>query len=304
MSPTRSYGRRRVEVTSLDRVYYPEAGVTKEDVLDYYERVAEVMLPHLEDRPLSLQRFPEGLAGDGFYQKGVPEHFPDWIGRAEVALKDGGTQPQVVVRDVATLIWLAQHGTLTFHAWLSRAPELHSPDRMVVDLDPEAEGDFDSVRRAARDVRALFEEAGLAPFLMVTGSKGLHLWAPLRPGPDFDEVRAFARELTEHLAAEHPDRYTTEIRKKKRRGRLFLDVARNAYAQTAVAPYSLRPRPGAPVATPLEWDELGSLEGPRRWTLRSVPRRLAHRDDPWKGMGRRAVTLEAARSRWARARSS
>ncbi len=299
MSPVRRYGSRSVEVTSPDRVYYPDTGVTKEDVLDYYEAVAGPMLRHLEGRPVSLQRFPEGLGGEGFYQKEVRDHFPDWIGRAEVALKDGGTQPQVVVGDVATLIWLAQHGTLTFHSWLSRTPDLNRPDRLVVDLDPGEGGGFDAVRRAARDVRALFEATGLVPFLMVTGSRGAHVWAPLRLGPDFDEVRAFARELTDRLAAEHPDRYTTEIRKAKRGDRLFLDVARNAYAQTAVAPYSLRPRPGAPVATPLEWDELGSLEGPRRWTIRSVPRRLAHREDPWKGMGRSAVSLARARERWA-----
>lgn len=301
MSPVRRYGSHEVELSNLDKVFYPDAGITKGDIVDYYEKVAGPLLSHARGRPLSLQRFPDGIEADGFYQKQVPDHFPSWIRRAEVPLKDGGSQEQVVADRAATLAFLAQQGVITLHAWTSRTPDLERPDRMVFDLDPgEGEG-FEAVRRAASRLRELLEEVGLAPFVMLTGSSGAHVQVPLRKGPGFDEVRAFARTLADHLAAEEPERYTTEVRKKKRKGRLFLDVARNAHGQTAVLPYSLRPLPGAPVATPLEWDELASVEGPRRWTLVSVPRRMGQRDDPWKGMGRRAAGLEKARERWERA---
>lgn len=300
MSPARRYGSREVELTNLDKVFYPDAGFTKGDVVDYYDGVAEHLLPHARGRPLTLQRFPDGIGGEGFYQKAVPDHFPPWVERVEVPLKEGGSQDQVTAGDRATLAYLAQQGTLTLHAWTSRAPEVLRPDRMVFDLDPgESEG-FEAVRRGAAELRELLEEVGLTPFVMLTGSKGAHLRVPLRRGPGFDRVRAFARQVADHLASRDPGRYTTEVRKEKRRGRLFLDVARNAHGQTAVVPYSLRALPGAPVAAPLDWDEVASVEGPRRWTLTSVRRRLAQRDDPWKGMGRRAAGLERAEERWER----
>jgi bifunctional non-homologous end joining protein LigD len=200
----------------------------------------------------------------------------------------------VVADSVATLAFLVQQGVITLHPWTSRDPELEHPDLVVFDLDPGDEEGFEGVRGAAQDLRALLGELGMTPFVMLTGSDGAHVRVPVRRGPSFDDVRTFARQVTEILARRSPERYTTAVRKEKREGRLFLDVARNALGQTAVAPYSLRARPGAPVAAPLEWDELGTVEGPRRWTLASVPRRLAQRSDPWKGMGRHAVSLEGA----------
>lgn len=299
MSPTRRYGARSVELSNRDKVLFPDDGLTKGDLVDYYEKVADLLLTHVRDRPLTLKRHPDGIGSDGFYQKEASDHFPEWIRRIRVPLKGGGEQVQVGVDDTASLVYLAQQGTVTFHAWTSRAPELEKPDRMIFDLDPGEEGAFDVVREAARELRELLEGVGLAPFLLVTGSSGLHVRVPLRRDPGFDRVRAFARRVAELLARRRPHRYTVEVRKKKRKGRLFLDVARNGHGQTAVVPYSLRTLPAAPAAVPLEWDELGALEGPRRWTLASVGRRMGQREDPWKGMGRRAASLEAAEERWA-----
>jgi bifunctional non-homologous end joining protein LigD len=242
--------------------------------------VSEWMLPHVRARPVSMQRFPDGIAKKGFFHKDIPDYFPDWIRRAELA-KAGGTITHVTISDADTLVYLVGQNTITPHVWLSRADRVRQPDRLVFDLDPPG-GDFAAVRRAARRTGDLFRELGLAPFAQVTGSKGVHVWAPLRRGADFDEVRSFARDAAEVLADRHPDELTIEIRKAKREGRILLDVARNAYAQTAVPPYAARPRPGAPVATPLEWEELSDAKlRPDRWTVRTVLRRLRAKGDPW-----------------------
>jgi bifunctional non-homologous end joining protein LigD len=288
---TRRYGPRTVELSNEDKVLFPGDELSKGDLIDYYERIADHILPHLEGRPLVVQRFPDGIGEDGFYQKQVGEHFPDWIATVQVELAGSGDRQELVVcDDVSTLVYLANQACLVLHPWLSRADALEHPDLLVVDLDPPSGDDFQPVRQAAREVKALFEELGLAPFVKLTGSKGVHVAVPLDGEADFDTVRSFAREAMELLAERHPDSLTTEQRKDQRRGRLFLDVGRNAYGQTAVAPYSVRPRPGAPVSAPIEWEELGRF-GPRHVTVGSVFRRLAQRDDPWKGLRRRAHSL-------------
>jgi bifunctional non-homologous end joining protein LigD len=291
-------GRRVVEISSPDRVLFPDAGLTKRDLAAYYVAVAPWMLPHVRERFVSLQRFPQGIEGAGFYQKDVPEHFPDWI-RREVVGKEGGTLCQVVIGDAASLAYLANLGTITLHAWTSRVDRPREPDRVVFDLDPSLpdwRAAFADVIRTARDLRATLEQLGLAPYPMASGSRGLHLVAPLRRGADVDEVRAFAADVAALLARRDPDRLTIEHRKAKRGDRIFLDVARNGYAQTAVAPYSVRARPGAPVAAPLEWSELDEPDaGPRRFTIRNVLERLERQGDPWAGMGRHARGLGPAR---------
>ena len=298
MTPTVRIGSRTFEVTHPDKVYFPDAGFTKDDVLGYYRAVAPHFLRHAAGRPLTLQRFPDGIGAEGFYQKKAPDAFPDWIPRVEVPLADGSTQTQVTVHGEVDLAFLVQQGTITFHAWTSRADALERPDRMVFDLDPAEGAGFDTVRDTARRLRDEMEGVGLASYPMVTGSSGMHVLVPLRSGPNFGTVRGFARRVADALAGAHPDELTTEVRKEKRRGRLFLDVARNAAGQTAVAPYSLRARSGAPAATPLSWDELGRVPGSDRYTLPAALRRLAQADDPWKGRGRRAASLERAMEAW------
>lgn len=295
MSTTRRFGPYQVELDNLDKVLFPDTWITKGEVVDHYEGVAPWILPHLEGRPLTLQRFPDGIGEEGFYQKSVPDHFPDWVSRVEVPLAEGGRQEQVTAENTATLVYLAQQGTLTLHPWLSRAPSLLQPDRMVVDLDPGEGGDFSQVRSAALRLKDLLDAVGLPPLVMLTGSSGAHLVTPLRVGPDFDQVRKLARRLVEHLVEEQPEELTVAPRKVERRGRLYLDVARNARGQTAVAPYALRALPGAPVATPLTWEEFRRTRDPRRHTLTSIRHRLEETGDPWKGVGRRARSLDRAR---------
>lgn len=289
-----------IELSNPDKVLFPDAGITKGDLVDYYESVADAMLPHLRRRALVLQRFPDGIVGEGFYQKQAGDYFPSWIQTTRVSKADGSQQDLVVCDKRATLAYLANQACITLHAWLCRKDRPDHPDQLVVDLDPPGE-DFAAVRSAARWLRALLEqELELPTFVKVTGSRGLHVAVPLDRSEGFDAVRGFARDVSSLLAARHPDALTTEQRKSKRRGRLYLDVGRNAYAQTAVAPYAVRAKPGAPVAAPIDWDELDT-DGlhARTFTVRNVLRRLGQRDDPWKGISRRARSLKRARRRLA-----
>ncbi|MGH2694917.1 MAG: DNA polymerase domain-containing protein, partial [Actinomycetota bacterium] len=231
----------------------------------------------------------------GFYHKDAPKHFPAWIERSSVK-KKGGTVVHVVCNNAATLVYLANQGCLTLHQWLSRKDRIHNPDLMIFDLDPPGD-DFRLVKDVARELRKLLTTLGLAPYLKTTGGKGLHVAVPLDRRADFDEVRTFARDVASLLAAGDPQNLTTEVRKEKRRRRLFLDVGRNAYAQHAVAPYSLRPRPGAPIATPLEWDELEGRARPSTFTIKTVLDRVSEGLDPWRGMTRRAKSLGEPRRR-------
>ena len=290
-------GGRTVQVTSVDKPFFPEAGLTKGDLLAYYRDVAEVMLPHLRGRPLNLQRFPNGVDGQGFWQQGAADHFPDWVRTVTVERRGrGGTVDHVVCEDAAAIVYLANLATVTFHAWTSTVEHLARPDLVVIDLDPDPGQGLDVVRAAARAVRAACQELGLAPFVQTSGSRGYHVVMPLEPGPDVEVVRDFAAELAALVAARDPRRLSVEWRKAKRDGRLLLDSARNGYAQTLVVPYSVRPRPEAPVATPIDWAELGRVE-PRSYTLANLRRRLARKPDPWAGLAGRAVPFEPVRVR-------
>lgn len=296
MSLTVSAGRRRVEVHRPDKELFPD-GITKADLAGYYEAVAPAMLPLVQGRPLNLERYPDGITGPRIMQQQAGSHFPDWIERVEVP-KQGGTVAHVVARDAATLIYLADQACITLHNWLSRRDRLDRPDRLIVDLDPSTPGDPDAVRRAALAISGLLEELGLRSRTMTTGSRGYHVVVPLRRRAGFDEVREFARQLASLAALRDPRTFTTEQRKAKREGKILIDVLRNAYAHTAVAPYAVRPRPGAPVATPLHADELSDDHTrPDRWTLRDVPARLERDGDPWRDIDTHPQSLGAARSR-------
>jgi bifunctional non-homologous end joining protein LigD len=287
-------GGHEIEITNGDRVVFPEHGVTKAEVVQHYARVAKVMLPHLRGRPVSMQRVRGNIHEQVFYQKDAPSHFPDWIPRVTVP-KVGGTVRHVVCDDAATLVYLANQGVVTPHVWLSRVGALDKPDRLIIDLDPGPGGVADA-RFAARIAREVLGEAGLATYLMATGSRGYHVVVPLRPVADFEEVRAIGFGLAEAMARRAPDRLTTEFYKTDRAGRLFLDLNRNAWAQTAVPVYAVRPKPGAPVAVPLSWDELDQVL-PDQWNVRTIANRLDEAPDPWAGFARRARSLATA-ARW------
>jgi len=290
---------RRQTVTHAERVLFPDDGVTKVDVVRYYEQVAPVMRRHVQHRPLMLERFPQGIDADGFFQKDVSGAVPDRVDTVEVP-KEKGTVCHPVANRTAALPALANLNTVTFHGWLSRADRLDCPDQLVFDLDPP-DGGFGTACSAALELRELLGELGLVPFVKSTGRRGLHVAVPLDRRADFDTSRSFARQVAELLAARHPDGLTTAIRKEKRGGRVFVDTLRNGYAQTAVVPYSLRAAKGAPVAAPLEWDELtGSDCHPDRYTIFDVPARLEDIGDPWASMTRGARSLSAAQRRLAR----
>ncbi|WP_411108995.1 non-homologous end-joining DNA ligase [Streptomyces sp. c-19] len=300
MTTTETFGAsgRTVVVKRADKEIFPGDGITKKDLAEHYRRVARRMLPHLRGRPLMLERHPDGVGGGRFMQKDTPDHFPEWIHRAELP-KAGGTVTYPVCDDLATLLYLADQACVTPHRWLSRADRPDRPDRLVFDLDPPGD-DFDQVREAAALVHELLDELELPTVLMTTGSRGLHVMVALDRRADFDEVRAFARDVAGLLADRHPDRLTTAARKQARGDRLYLDVQRNGYGQTAVAPYAVRALPGAPVATPVSWEELDDPRlTARRWTLATIGDRLTE-GDPWREAPRRGRSLTAARRRLAK----
>ena len=297
-SETITLGNRTVELSHLDKLLFPESGITKGELVDYYRRVAETMLPHLRDRPLSMHRFPDGIGKEGFFQKNVPDHFPEWFDRVELE-KEGGTVSYAVVNDAASLVYIANQGCITPHLSLARRDKPHRPDRLIFDLDP-SDDDFGKVQEGASHLKELLDELELPVFVQTTGSRGLHLVVPLDRSEDFEPVRKFAHELSEKLAKRHSKLLTVEQRKDKRGDRVFLDYLRNAYGQTSVAPYSVRAKEGAPVATPLRWKEAAAGDlTPQKYTLKNLFRRLSQIEDPWAEISKRAVKLGKARDRLA-----
>jgi bifunctional non-homologous end joining protein LigD len=285
MPTTLRVAERDVTLSKLDKELFPADHLTKRDVIDHYRGVADVMLPHLAGRPLVLRRYPDGIDADGFIQQEASRHFPDWVAIATVPRRDGpGTVDHVVCGDAATLIYLANQATVEFHTWLSTTRDLERPDRLIIDIDPPSGVEVATLREVARNLRDLFRSAGLHPYVQATGGRGFHVLAPLDGSADFDDARDLAKDLADRLAGRDPDRLTTAIRKERRGKRIFLDVNRNAYGQTSIAPYSLRARPGAPVATPLDWSELGRAT-PARYDPGRIRRRLARKADPWAPIG-------------------
>lgn len=292
---------RQIELTHSDKILFPADKITKFDLVKYYQQIADVALPFLRDRPLMMHRFPSGIQESGFFQKQIGDYFPDWINRCEVS-KEGGSTTHAVCNDAATLVYLVNQGCISPHVWLSRVDRLDNPDQMIFDLDPpENNSDVDSfqaVRFAAKKLKQLLNELQLPSYVKTTGSRGLHVVVPLDRSATFDQVRSFARNVAAVLAQREPHHLTVEQRKQKREGRLYLDTGRNAYAQTAVAPYAVRPLNGAPVATPLDWEEVNqsSLHA-QSYTIANIFRRLGQKTDPWADMFSQAVDLQLARQR-------
>jgi bifunctional non-homologous end joining protein LigD len=291
----------RVDLSHTDKVLFPDDKITKGDLIEYYAQVTNWMLPYLRERPAAMARYPEGITGQRIFQKNVPDYFPGWITRAEVK-KQGGVLHHVICDKPATVVYLANQACIELHVFLSRLERLDRPDQVVFDLDPPDADHFGDVRLAALRLRELLaDELGLTSFVKTTGGKGLHVHVPLRTDSDFDAARGFARQVGGLLVTRMPDVVTIEQRKDKRGGRLYVDVMRNAYAQTVVAPYVVRARPGAAVAVPLAWEELAdSTLEPGRFTLRTVPGRLAgldHATDPWADLTGHRYSLAKAQDR-------
>lgn len=278
------------EVNKEDKLLFPN--YTKKQVMEYYEKIASDMLPHIENRPLTMIRYPDGIEGKRFFQKNTPDYFPDWIKTKKLSKKDGGEVDYALANDQASLVYLASQACLTLHTWQSNADHPNKPNRLIFDLDPSDE-DFEKVKNAAKLIRNFFNKKFKTDlFLMTTGSSGLHLLLPIKPELEFEEVLKFCQELSKHLAELHPDELTAEVRKDKRGKKNYVDVMRNAYGQTAVAAYSLRARPGAPVATPIEWEELNGLKSAQQYKISNIYKRLAQKQDPWKKLSENPVDLK------------
>lgn len=274
---------RDFKVSNLSKVLFPDSGITKGDLIEYYRRIGPYMLPHLRDRPITMQRFPDGIQEEGFFQKEISDYFPGWIERISVS-KEGGSVTHLLCNDLETLAYVASQGCITLHIWLSRKEHLGRPDRMVFDLDPpgpQAAG----VRQATRWVRDALLRRGLESVVQTTGSKGFHVVVPMIPEHSYERMRRLAREIAGQIAQSRPDELTVEHLKADRGNRIYIDWRRNGYAQTVVAPYSVRARPGAPVATPVGWGELSRSLRPDRYRIGNIFRRLGQkRSDPWENL--------------------
>ena len=285
-------GRRTIRFSNSDKVLFPADGITKEDLARYYAAVAPAMVPHVKDRPLNLWRWNRGIEEELVVQQAIPKGAPEWVRRVTVPRRRGGDVVHAVGGEAATLVWLANQNCITPHVWTARADRPDQPDRLVFDFDPPDDGDshLDAIRAGALAIGELLRERGPQPFAMTSGSRGIPVAAPLRRRHTSDAVRGVAGELAEEVAERLPDQLTTSWRKAGRGGRVLVDAARNTYAQTAVAPYAVRAKPGAPVATPLFWEEVADAD-PRGGGQRRGPARREERGDPWEAIGSAAASL-------------
>jgi bifunctional non-homologous end joining protein LigD len=280
-----------VTLTHPDRELWP--GITKRDLAEYWQAVAGAALPGIAGRPLAIVRCPDGIDGERFFQKHGHGHMPPQIRQGEA-----GGQPYLAIDGADGLLALAQMSAIELHPWgAAEADPLH-PDRIVFDLDPGDGVPFAEVVKAAHEVRDRLEALGLVTFCRTTGGKGLHVVAPLTPKAGWDQVKPFCRDFAETISQEHPDRYLSTVKKADRKGRILVDWLRNGLGATAVSSFCPRARPGATVATPLSWDEVGAKLDPSAFTLQSVPRRLQRlKKDPWAGFADVAQELPTAESK-------
>jgi bifunctional non-homologous end joining protein LigD len=283
---------RSIDISNRTRIMFPGIGLSKEELIDYYIRISEVMLPHIQGRPASFERYPNGIGEKGFYQQAVSDYFPKWIRRITVDKKSGGTITHLSCDNKETLVYLANQACITLHVWLSRMPGIDKPDKIIFDLDP-SEDDPSLIVKAAKVLKKILEDEGLPSYVMLTGSSGMHVVVPIRPESGFDKIRSFAKELSERAVEEDPDEITTEQRKSKRKGRIFMDYLRNSYGQTSVAPYSVRSLDNSPIAAPLEWSEISYKNfDPQKYTVKNIFRRLGQIKDPWQNFYDHAVSID------------
>lgn len=293
---TMTVDRHVIELSHLDKILFPDDGITKGDLINYYHDIAPTMLPYVKGRALTMIRYPHGIIDKGFYQKDIPEFYPAWIERFAMKAEDGHIVHYGIINNAATLVYIANQGCITPHIWLSKMPDLKKPDRMIFDLDPSGKKvDFTKVRMMAFALQDILEQCGLHPFVMTTGSRGMHIVVPLKQEESFDVVREFARAIAQYVVKQNPTIATIAMRKEERGTKIFVDYLRNAQTATAVAPYGVRPKPGAPVATPIDWEEVGDSKlTSQRYNYKTVFKRLEKKGDPWHGIDKHAGSLSKA----------
>jgi bifunctional non-homologous end joining protein LigD len=267
-------------ITHPDKVLCPDDGITKGALAAYYEAIAPVMLPHIRNRPVTMERYPRGIGAQSFWQKDVSKGFPDWLRRVEVP-KKGGTVNHPLVADTRSLLWLANQNCITPHVWTSRTPDLYYPDICVFDLDPSVDAP-DMLRTAALQLRDLLAELGLPSWVKTSGSKGFHIVVPIDGRTDTGSVAGFAHAVGTLLVIRDPKNLTQEFHKVDRGRRILIDTGRNGYSATFAAAYAVRAKPGAPVSAPCTWDEVESgTVMPQSFTLRNIADRMAAVGDLW-----------------------
>jgi bifunctional non-homologous end joining protein LigD len=281
-----------VPVSNPDKLFFPERGLTKGDLVRYYLDVADCALPHLRRRPFHMVRYPNGVESDFFHQKRVPSH-PEYVGEQFVRFPSGHTTVFAIVDNAAALAWVINLGCIELHTWHSRVPEIEKPDYLLIDLDPSKDGQWPYVREIALVVRDVMEELGLASYPKTSGATGLHVMAPIKPELPFPEVRRFAKALAEEVERRVGDQdvATTTWRVAERSG-VFVDFGQNSRDKTIAAAYSVRPTPDARVSAPLQWEEVPTVD-PARFTVETMRRRIADIADPTAGMWRRKVSLKS-----------
>ncbi len=287
-------GGHTIKISNPKKILFPKSKLTKQELINYYAKIAKYMLPYLKNRPISMHRFPNGVNKEGFFQKQADDYFPEWITLQKIK-KGGGSLDQVVCNNTATLAYLANLACITIHTWLSTIKKINYPDKMIFDLDPP-DNNFTLAKLTAKKLKSLLEnKLKLKTFVMLTGSKGLHVIVPLKQKENFEEVRTFARNIAELLVKNNP-KLTTEQRLEKRKGKLLIDILRNAYAQTSVAPYSIRENESASIATPISWIELKSIKHSNMYTIKTIFTRLK-KANPWQDINKSKKSLISARKK-------
>ncbi|HEU5039215.1 MAG TPA: non-homologous end-joining DNA ligase [Gemmatimonadales bacterium] len=282
-------GRRAVPLTNLDKVFWPELGLTKRDLLQYYAEVSPALLPHLRDRAMVMKRYPHGIHGKCFFMKRAPVPRPEWIETCPIMHKSGNLIEFPMIQDLASLLWVVNLGCIDLNQWYARCDDTDRPDYLHFDLDPAAGAGFDRVRRTALVVRDALEELGMRVLVKTSGASGLHLYVPITRGPRQKQVWAFAKALARRLAKEHPDFITAEYRIAARpRGRVLVDYNQNAWGRTLASVYSVRPTERATVSAPVTWQEVERGVQIGEFRLDNMPARVRKRGDLWKPLLARA----------------
>ncbi len=285
-------GKRKVELSNLTKVLFPDDHIVKAQLIEYYLKIAPTILSHVKGRPLSLVRYPDGIGGESFFQKNRPDWAPDWIEHVTLGEEK---KDYVIATEDASLVWLANLACIELHQMHSRAPHFDKPDYIVYDLDPPEDFKFAQVAELALEFKEHLESFGYTPFVKTTGRKGLHLLAPIEPKWEFQKAFEAAKAVAQPFVDSHASSLTLQIKKEHRKGRVLLDIYRNRQSQTIVAAYSVRGLPGAPVSTPLQWDELSSLESPKAFDLHNVPQRVIQNGDPWEAIAAYATPIHSER---------
>ncbi len=292
-------GDREVSLSSPDRVIWPDVGITKRELAEYVVAVADPFLAANGDRPITLERFPDGIQSEGFYSKNPPKGAPGYVEAVTVAYNSGRRHPQLVLTEIAVAVWAVQMNTVVFHPWASRVANTDNPVELRIDLDPQPGTDFADAARIAPALREVLREAGLDAWIKTSGSRGLHVFCPIEPSHEFLDVRHAVIAAARELERREPERVTTAWWKEERGERVFLDINQASRDRTMAGAYSPRALPGAPVSTPIAWEELAEAE-PARFTVRSVPARLAEVGDPWADFGARPGRIDTLLSWWER----